>query len=429
MEHFYSNLFNLPETLHPLVYIGLLLLLSYAGGKLANYLKAPRVSGYLVMGMLLSPSILGIFHERLIKEELMLITDIALAIIAFSIGGSLHISKLRKLGKHILWITLTQASGSFFLTTLSLALSFCIFYDLTTASPSFLTLYFPMALVIGALSAATAPAAILALIHEYKSKGPLTTILLGVVALDDGLTIIFFAFAIAIAQTFVNHAATNWQNFFLSPVFSILISLFAGGMVGISLRKLIPFVHREEALLGVIVGSIFLTSGITISLNASPLLASMMLGFVVTNFVQRHEDLFTIVENIEEPIFGMFFTLAGAHLDLGLMQTAGWLALLITLARFAGKLLGSHLGAHISHAPEAVKKYLGLALLPTAGVTVGLVLEAKSIFGATYMSEIMVNAVLGSVIINELLTPFLVRFAFVRTGEAKLTNIEQKDRG
>lgn len=420
MQPFYSNLSNLLETLHPLVYIGLLLLLSYAGGKVANYLKAPRVSGYLVMGMLASPSILGIFHERLVKEELTLITDIALAIIAFSIGGSLRISKLRKLGRHILWITFTQASGAFFMTAATLALFFYIFYDSNIISPSFLTLYFPMALVIGALSAATAPAAILALIHEYRSKGPLTTILLGVVALDDGLAIIFFAFAIAVAQIFVNNVAINWQNFLLSPVFSILISLFTGGMVGMSLRKLIPFVSGKEALLGVIIGSIFLTSGLAISLKVSPLLASMMLGFVVINFVQRHEDLFAVVEGIEEPIFGMFFTLAGAYLDLGVMQTAGWLSLLIVLGRFSGKLLGSRFGAHISHAPQTVKKYLGLALLPKAGVTVGLVLEAKSIFGATYMSEVMVNAVLGSVIINELLAPFFVRFALVRAGEAKM---------
>jgi Kef-type K+ transport system membrane component KefB len=113
----------------------------------------------------------------------------------------------------------------------------------------------------------------------------------------------------------------------------------------------------------------------------------------------------------------MFFTLAGAHLNLGTLQTAGWLALLITLTRFGGKLLGTRLGAQISRAPQVVKTYLGLALLPTAGVTVGLVLEAKEIFGPTYLSELMVNAVLGSVIINELLAPFFVRYSLIKAGE------------
>jgi len=417
MEVIYFNLFNLVEKPHLLVYLGLLLLLSYAGGKLANFLKAPRVSGYLVIGMILSPSVLGLFHGRLVKEELTLITDIALAIIAFSIGGGLGLAKLRKLGRHILWITPTQAFGSFFVVTIFISLFSYLMHRLGVISSPFWTFYFPMVLVIGAISAATAPAAILAIIHEYKAKGPLTTILLGLVALDDGLTIVFFAFTITIAQSLVNHEAITLQNFLLSPIFSILISLFIGGLLGVCLRKLIRFVGRQGAMLGIMVGAIFLTSGLALSLEASPLLANMMLGFMVANFVDHHEDLFMVVERIEEPIFGMFFTLAGAHLDLGMMQTAGWLALLITLTRFGGKLLGTRLGARISRAPQVIKKYLGLALLPTAGVTVGLVLEAKEIFGPTYLSEVMVNAVLGSVIINELLAPFFVRFSLTKAGE------------
>ena len=221
------------------------------------------------------------------------------------------------------------------------------------------------------------PAATLAIIHEYRAKGPFTSILLGVVALDDGLTIIFAAFAITIAQTFVNQEAITWYNFLLSPIFSILISMSIGGALGVCLRKLIPFISRGKAMLGIIIGSIFLVSGLAISLKVSPLLANMMLGFVVANLVEHPGDIFTLVESIEEPIFAMFFTLAGAHLDLRVMQTAGWIALLISLGRFSGKILGVRFGAQISHAPQTVKKYLSLALLPTAGVTVGLVLEAS----------------------------------------------------
>ncbi len=144
----------------------------------------------------------------------------------------------------------------------------------------------------------------------------------------------------------------------------------------------------------------------------------MMLGFVVINFVEHHEDIFSVVESLEEPIFGMFFVLAGAHLNLRVIETAGWMALLIIIGRFGGKLVGSWVGAQISQAPKVVKKYLGLALLPTAGVTVGLALEAKNILGETSLAEIMLSAVLGSVILNELLTPFLVRFSLFKAGEA-----------
>ena len=415
------------ETAHPLVYIGLLLILSYAGGKIANYLKAPRVSGYLVLGMLLSPSVLGIYHERLVQEELALVTDMTLAIIAFSIGGSLALAKLKRLGNHIVWITLCQALGAFVLAVAILALFFALTIGSQDNSSSYWSSYFPMALVIGAICAATAPAAILAIVQEYRSQGPFTTILLGVVALDDALTILFYACASAVAFGLVTQQGVTWQNFLLFPGLSILSSLCIGGTVGVGIRRLIRFVSRREAMLGVMVGSIFLTSGLAISLKGSPLLANMMLGFVVINLVGHHEDLFAVVESIEEPLFGMFFTLAGAHLDFRVMKTAGWLALLITLGRFAGKLLGSRLGARISRAPKVVKQYFGLALLPTAGVTVGLALEAKAIFEPHRLSDVMVNAVLGSVVINELLTPFLVRFSLMKAGEVRRADRHDQD--
>ncbi len=418
MELIDFNIFEWLKTAHPLFFLGLLLLFSHVGGKLANALKAPRVTGYLVVGVLLSPSVLGLFHEKLVKEDLTLITDIALSIIAFSIGGALGWAKLKRLGKHILWITLAEASAAFFVVTVVLCLAFFLLNGFTPLAPAFLTVYLPMALMIGALSSATAPAATLAIIHEYKAKGPLTAILLGVVALDDGLAIFFFAFAAAIAHSLVNHAAITWLSVLVSPLLSILVSLGIGGVVGILLHKLIRFVPRKKAMFGVMTGAVFLVGGLAISLKVSPLLANMMLGFVVTNFVARHEDLFAVVENIEEPIFGMFFTLAGANFDFRVIWAAGGLALLIILGRFAGKWLGCHFGARISGAPNVVQKYLSFAILPQAGVAVGLVLVAKEVFGATHQAEVMVNAVLGAVIINELLTPFSVRFALLKAGEA-----------
>ncbi len=170
-------------------------------------------------------------------------------------------------------------------------------------------------------------------------------------------------------------------------------------------------------MLGVIVGFIFLNSGIAISLDTSPLIANMMFGFMVVNYVKNAYDLFNIVESIEELIFSMFFTLAGAHLNIHVMTSVGLLACLVVFSRFAGKLLGVRLGSYISHAPEVVRKYLGLALLPKAGVTVGLILLAKDIFNTSPLSIIMINAVLGSVIINELIAPPLVRYALFKAEE------------
>jgi Kef-type K+ transport system membrane component KefB len=241
---------------------------------------------------------------------------------------------------------------------------------------------------------------------------------LGVVALDDGVTILFYAFTISLAQAMITPGSLSWQSMVLAPVLHVLVAMAVGGAVGLCLRGLIRFVPHRSGMLIVAVGSVFLTAGFALGLEASPLLANMMLGFVVVNFVRHGHDVFGVVENVEEPIFAMFFTLAGAHLDLSVIQTAGWLALLITLGRFAGKLGGSHLGARISHAPLVVRKYLGLGLLPTAGVTVGLVLLAKNIFGTSDVAEVIVSGVLGSVIINELLAPVLVRFGLIKAGEA-----------
>lgn len=387
--------FNFFTQIHPLVYIGLLLLLSYTGGWIANSLKTPRVTGYLVTGMLLSPSVLGLFNERLVKVELSWITQIALSIIAFSIGGSLGLAKMKRLGKPIVWITLFQALGAFITTTSLLAVLLPIIHYSNTPSGSFWNLYLPVALIVGAISAATAPAAILAIIHEYRATGPFTTVLLGVVALDDALTIILYASAIGVARSLLLGEAFTLQNLFLVPGLSILIALVTGGAFGACLRGLIRFVPRREAMLGVTAGLIFMTSGVAMSLGASPLLGNMMLGFVVANFVAHHEDLFDVMESIEEPIFGMFFTLAGAHLNLAVVKTAGWFALFITMGRFGGKLLGTLIGARISDAPDTVKRYLGFALLPTAGVTVGLVLQVKEALNVPQLSEIMVSGVLG----------------------------------
>ncbi|MFC1823624.1 cation:proton antiporter [Thermodesulfobacteriota bacterium] len=419
MEQIFAYLSTFKDSVHPMLYIGFLLLASYAGGHIANYFKAPRVIGYLIVGMLLSPSVSGLLNENLVQIELGIITHIALAIIAFSIGGTFELTRLKRIGKQIFWITSMEATGAFLLATLSLCTYFTFIQPVSTNGLGpFWNSYFPVALVIGAICAATAPAATLAIVHEYRAKGPLTSMLLGVVALDDAVAIFLYAFALSIANSFINLKGISIYNFLVLPCFSILISLAIGTALGVCIKKLIYFVPRREAMQGVMLGCIFLTGGLTINLAGHPLLANMMFGFMVVNFVQHHEDLFEVVERIEEPIFGMFFALAGAHLDFSMIQTAGLLALVISFGRFSGKILGARLGTQISGAPEKTKKYLGFMLLPTAGVTVGLILEAEDVFGQGPFYEMMVSGVLGSVIINELLTPFIVRFSLFKAGEA-----------
>lgn len=415
MEISYQHLAAILHEAHTLVFVGLILLCGYAGGRVAGVLKAPRVSGYVVVGMLLSPSLLGILHEELVGKDFAIITDVALGIIAFSIGGALELSKIKRLGGQIFWITVTQGLGAFLMVTGAVALFFPM---IVGSQSSLLTHYIPLAIVLGAISAATAPAATLGVVHEYRASGPLTTVLLGVVTLDDALTILFFAFAVKLAGSLITGEALTVVGVLAGPVKEIIIALGLGGLGGLFFRAVVPRVSTRGSLLVVGLGTVFLTGGLAESLHSSALLANMALGFMAVNFVRHSEDLFSVVDGIEEPIFIMFFVLAGAHLDFGKFQAAGGLAALIIAGRFTGKFLGARLGATVSGAPENVRKYLGFALLPKAGITIGLVLVAKELFPDPKIAELMVNAVLGSVIINELLSPPMVRYALVKSGEA-----------
>jgi Kef-type K+ transport system membrane component KefB len=183
-------------------------------------------------------------------------------------------------------------------------------------------------------------------------------------------------------------------------------------------------IRRRGALLGLTLGTIFVTSGIALTLHTSSLLACMMLGLVLVNTMNQAEPWFDAVEKVEEPLFAMFFVLAGAHLKIGALAAAGTLAAVIIMMRTIGKLGGSYLGGVISAAPTAVKKYLPFGLLPQAGVSIGLVLVAKEYVGDLSAARIMVNAILASVIINELISPLLVKSALVKSGEAQSTGGE-----
>jgi len=240
-----------------------------------------------------------------------------------------------------------------------------------------------------------------------------------VVALDDGVAIILYAFASTVADALRKVGSISLYNMSVEPLIVIMGSLFLGTIFGFLLTKIAPWIKRKEALLVVILGNICLCTGISTQLNLSPLLANMMLGFFVVNRARHSHDLFrAIEENIEELIFVLFFTLAGAYINLAVMKTAGVLALIITIARFIGKLLGAKLGANFSHSPEVVKKYLGCTLLPIAGIAMGLILMPKTLMASSpLVAEIMVNAVLGSIIINELIAPPLLKLIIIRSDE------------
>ncbi len=399
--------------------VGVLVIAGFFGGLVAKKIRYPRISGYIIVGMLLSPSVLNVIPSQLIREDLSVITDIALGVVAYLIGGSLSIERLKKLGKNIVTITPFEALGAWiFVTLLILSLGhFVIKFDIS--NPNFYQTYLPMAIIIGAISCPTAPAAIMAIIHEYRAKGPLTTTLLGVVALDDAFAIISFAIATSIAAVLIiGVKALSLYQMFIIPILDIAGSLLLGAGFGFALLYMSRFAKTKKTLLVTVLGMIMLSVGATKALGISSLLANMAVGFVVVNKMRSSEKMFTVINDIEDIVFAMFFTLAGAHFDLGVVKSAGILALLIVIGRFSGKFIGAKIGAVVSHAPAMIRKYLGFGLLPKAGVTIGLVLlvQQNSVFSV--IKVIMVNAILASVIINELIAPPLTKYALFKAGEA-----------
>lgn len=415
----------IPESFsfHPLFYLGLLLLCGYGGGRIAGAIKLPRISGYIIAGIILSPSFLNLLPERLVHEDLTLVTDIALGVIAFAIGGALELEMLKRLGKQIFLITIVQALSVFLLVALIVLTLFPMLGGLGTASSSGL---FALAIILGAISAATAPGPILGVVHEYRARGPLTTVLLGVVTLDDGVTILLFSIGAGVAGALIGGDQLVVTSLLSKPLIEIATSLIIGGAAGIAIRFIAPFIRRTAAVLGIALGSIFLVSGLSITLHASGLLANMALGFTIANLVRQPGQWFQSVNEIEEPVMAMFFVLAGAHLRLDYLVAAGSLAVLVIVGRSAGKILGSLAGARISGSSEAVRRYLPFGLLPQAGVSLGLVLAAQDLFPDKQVAELLVNAILASVIVNELISPPLVKMALVKAGETRPDLLSQE---
>jgi Kef-type K+ transport system membrane component KefB len=397
-----------------LLAIGIMVLVGLLGGLLSNKLKFPRVTGYIIIGIILSPSVLNLVSRATI-ERLDIITHVTLGIVAYLIGASLRMESIRKLGRSIAWITPTQSLGAWLVVTLALA--FIAPHVTAIPGATFMNNFLPMALIAGAIASATAPAVTMAVIREYKARGPFTTTLLAVVAIDDAIAVIAFAIAAGVAQSLVTGSGSvSLYQMLAAPGLEIAISIGIGTALGFALVYLTRLAKTRALLLAVVLGMILLCTGLANFLGVSLIMANMAIGFIVANRVESSEPV-AAVESIEEVVFNVFFVFSGMHFDSSIVRTAGILALILFGVRFAGKYLGTVIGARISRASEEVKRYLGLALVPQAGVALGLALLAQKILPT--LGHLLFNVVLGSVIINEIVAPPLTKHAIIKAGEAE----------
>ncbi len=397
--------------------VGLFVVIGLLGGFAAKKLKVPTISGYIIIGICIS--LLNIVPRELIDGELNIITDVSLGVIGYLVGGGLYLKKLKKFGKNIAVITPFEALGAWIFVTIPIAFLGPFIIRVGDPSLSSYHSFLPMAIVLGAISCATAPAATLAIIREYRAGGSFTTTLLAIIVLDDAIAVIAYAVGSNVAESLMGgFQSISLYNMLLLPAVDIIGSIILGAILGFVLAYVSRFIKKRPQLLAMVLGTIFLCIGLTKALGISSIMANMTMGFVIVNKIRDNEDMFGVINNIENVIFAMFFTLAGAHFDLGVIKTAGILGAALVVFRFIGKFIGVNVGASFSHAQPIIKKYLSFGLFPIAGVTIGLAMLIKQHDAFSSMSSIMVNGILASVIINEIIAPPLTKYAIFKSGNA-----------
>lgn len=385
-----------------ILYLGIILITGLVAGKVVNRLKLPAVTGYLLIGLLLGPSVFNLISEETITV-LTPINSIALNLIAFSIGGALSLYEIKKCGKSVMVITMTQAMGAYLFVALTL--HYLLGVELRYA------------LIFGAISTATAPAATIMVLREYKAKGPLTSNLLAVVALDDAFCLIAFGITMALAKILAGKVGGGVAAMIAAPLWELFGSILLGMVFAVLLLRLAHRLKEKPEKMVLVLGLVFLQAGLAELLRLSALLAGMTMGCVAVNLLPHQaEKMFRLVSAVDNPIYVLFFVLAGANLQLALLTKVGLVGVAYIVSRMAGKIGGATLGSLISKAPAVVRKYLGLGLIPQAGVAIGLTLLVQQ--GLPEIADLVTTVILGSVVVYEIIGPFFAKVAIIKAGEA-----------
>ncbi|MFQ5951823.1 MAG: cation:proton antiporter [Candidatus Omnitrophota bacterium] len=394
---------------------GVILIFGYLAGWIANLLKLPKITGYIAAGIFLEPSFLGILPKGFIQNS-DAISNFALCIITYVIGGSLHFERIKKMGKTMFWMTLLEAETAFLLVFGGLLVVFLAAgrYLGVSIQPTY---YLPLALLSGALASPTDPTATIAVKEEYKADGPVTTTILGIAAFDDATGIVNFSIATAICVAVLGGAGSNIGTF-VHPVVVILGSMLMGVLFAFLLLWVARKVKEKGVLVVLIFGFLFLCFGTAKLLNMDELLSTMVLGCVVANSGKYGEKFFiSIREYIEETIFVIFFVLAGAHLEIGVLKSCLWIVLVFVIFRTLGKVLGVYFGGLISGAKGNVKRYTAFGLIPQGGIVVGLALLVKQDPRFSDISTILLNIVLGTTVFHEFIGPLFAEIGLKKANE------------
>jgi NhaP-type Na+/H+ or K+/H+ antiporter len=382
--------------------LGFILLVGLLAERLIQKIKLPTVTAFIIVGILLGPSLFNLVNNQLIASS-GLISNIALGIIAFSLGESFLFSSFKEIGKPVIYISLTAALLPWLFVTLSL--HFLLMQPLTTA------------LLFGAIASATAPAATLMVIREYRARGNLTNTLLGVVAIDDAWCLIVFALSFALANdALLGSDASPSLLKILYPFFrEIVLAIILGGFFAFICHFCGRYIKVKSDLLIFLLGFLLLNTGLALYFHLSLLLANIVFGAVLVNLSPTSFKFFDLIKTIDAPLYLIFFILAGANLEVNLLQGVALSALVFILFRSLGKVSGAFLGGYLSKAEPKITKYLGWGLLPQAGVAIGLALVVKENF--PQLGSILFPTIIATTVFYEIVGPLFTKYALVASKE------------
>ncbi len=402
-----------------LMIVGLAIFFGTIGAKVFQRLHIPQVVGYICMGLIVGRSGLGIIDAE-VTANLEPFNFFALGVIGFLIGGELHRDVFRKFGGQFFKILLAEGIGAFLVVGVGTgAVIWLVQGNAATA--------IAMGLLFGAIASATAPAATVDVLWEYKALGVLTTMVFAIVALDDGLALVLYGIASSVAENVTGTGGGSVLNAFGKIAYELLGAAALGVASGFTLNFLLRKIHQEDRGLGLIIGWMALVIGCALALEMDLIVATMALGATLTNLApRRSHSAFAVVESFATPIYVLFFVSVGARLSIGSLPPWMWILVLVySVGRTAGKMAGAYLGARWAKAAPSVRRYFGLCLFSQAGVSVGLAILASSRFEGE-MGNIIILTVTTSTFAMQLLGPPCVKYAIRKAGEIGL-NVTEAD--
>jgi Kef-type K+ transport system membrane component KefB len=397
--------------MHTLFYLGIIFVLGALVEWLSPKLGLPKVVGYLVLGLIIGPEILGLIPESFVENSHFVI-DLALSLIAVMIGGNLKYSVIKEIGKQVGLITLFEASSAFLLVSIGFYL-LSGFLDF----PSDHALVIPV--LFGGLAAATAPAATMAVVHELKAKGKFTMTLLGVVALDDAMALILFAFAVTVGGSVIGAGDLNLLALAdtLKTIFYSTLVGIGGAVVSTLLDKLFTQ-HKGMETISTL-GMVFIVYSLNGAWGLEPLFSALVMGIVLANISKDFDLIEEEIDNhLEEIIFMLFFILSAMQLKIDMLASIPSVLFAYIVLRLIGKTTGAYIGAKLSGADKNVQRYLGLGLFPQAGLAIGLALSLQDEAGFETVAPYILNIIIATTIIHELIGPVLTKYVLKRSKEA-----------